>query len=40
MSECDSPEYGPYHFWELDGPNWVTCAECGAEGRIVEIEDE
>jgi hypothetical protein len=38
MGECTSEEYGPYHFWEVDGPNTVTCNECPAEGRIIRVE--
>jgi hypothetical protein len=37
LADCPH-ESGPYHFWEVDGPFTVTCAECGAEGRITITE--
>lgn len=39
--DCQVPDgAGPeFHFWEIDGPNIVVC-ECGAEGRIVVVDDE
>jgi len=40
MMECEADERGEdFHFWEVDGPNWVMC-ECGAEGRITVVVDD
>lgn len=30
---------GPFHFWEVDGPNTVTCGACGADGVIVQTTE-
>ena len=39
MADDCPEETGPFHFWEVDGPNWVMCP-CGAEGRIVITDDD
>jgi hypothetical protein len=38
-TDCPDPDEGPFHFWEVDGPNSVSCSNCWADGVVVQTTE-